>query len=193
MPFNHEKGLDFTNEELIRRALAILPHRDQYFMDMLKQFKLKFPGVKVFYANTKPGQQLNPEHPTPDFIIILKGRLVSNDPRLPPKNIILFDIPMIFTDRSIAGWTLAVERGKKNAYFDYMMDKMCRIPENRFAEYLVHMAYLSLDKNEKRYWKNPENQDELIRELMELYMRFAKKNDHSKKIRDVSGYGATPT
>lgn len=186
--FNREVGLGLDNQKLISRTLGILPHRDRYFMDMIKCLKIKYPGIRIVYANSTPGQTLNPEHPTPDFILILRATLVSNDPKLPSKKIIMFDMPLIFTDRSIAGWTLSVEAGNKDGYFQYMMDKMCRIPENRFVEYLNHMALLSLRPESELYWKDPKNQDTLVRELMELYSRYAKKED-GNKLKAVSGYG----
>ena len=88
MAITKETGLGLDSNRLISLAISISPDRDRYFNDMIRKFREKFPGLKLIYANDRMGAQLNPEHPQPDFVIIAKGNLVSNDPRLPPKSII---------------------------------------------------------------------------------------------------------
>lgn len=185
-----ETGLNLNSDRLIRRAIAIAPNRDQYFNDMIRKFKEKFPGLKIIYANDTMGAHLNIEHPTQDFLLICKGVLTSTDPKNPPKQIILLDAPMIFTDRSIAGWTLAVEEGNMDGYFSYMLDKALRIDLNKFYEYIQYMAMLSLDPADPLYWKRIENTDKLMKELEELYARYSTKKP--TKLQDKRGYRAKP-
>lgn len=182
-----ETGLGIDSNKLISRALSILPDRDRYFNDLIVKFKEKFPGLKLLYANNMTGARLDPERPNPDFVLICKGTLVSKDRRLPPKPIILMDMPMIFTDRSIAGWTIAVESGNMKGYFEYMLDKALRIDENKFYEFIQYMALLSLDPNDRLYWRKIENADTLIKDLEELYARYNKKGV-SSRITDKRGY-----
>lgn len=186
-----EAGLGLDQDRLVYRTGAILDKRDQYFMDMINAFKRKYPGVKVIYANSAPGATFDQFAPKPDFVFIVRGRLVSNDPKLPPKDIIMYDMPMLFTERSIAGWTLAVEAGKRDAYFEYMMDTMCRIEAHKFSIYLKHMALLSTDPNSELYWRKAENTDKLVKELAELYARYSTQ-DQRRRIKAVSGYGTKP-
>lgn len=183
-----EAGLGLDQNRLVYRTGAILNKRDQYFMDMVNQFKKRYPGVKIIYANSAPGATFDQFNPKPDFLFITRGRLVSNDPKLPPKDIIMYDMPLLFTERAIAGWTLAVEAGLMKGYFDYMMDSMCRIETHKFSKYLQHMALLSTDPKSPLYWRRPENTDKLIKELGELYARYATQ-DQRRKIKAVSGYG----
>lgn len=185
-----ETGLGFTQDRLFSRTVGILDNRAQYFADMIGKFKEKYPRLKILYANCMSGATFNADHPKPDFILIARAMMVSSDKNLPDRPIIMIDAPLLFTDRAIAGWTLAVEQGNMDAYFEYMIDKMLRITEQRFIEYIVHMCLLTMDPNDPRYWKRPENLDKLCNEIMELYARFAKKT--SNKMQDVRGYGKTP-
>lgn len=184
-----EKGLGIDSKKLIQRAFAIAPDRDRYFNDIIRKFRESFPGLKLLYANNRMGAQINPEHPQPDFLFIAKGKLVSKDPRLPSKNIVIVDAPLVFTDRSIAGWTIAVENGNMKGYFSYMLDKALRIDEDKFYEYIVYMARLSLDKDNPLYWKSVENEDKLVSELGELYARYNKRGPN--RIGDARGYTDT--
>ena len=94
---------------------------------------------------------------------------------------------MIFTDRSIAGWTIAVESGNMKGYFEYMLDKALRIDENKFYEFIQYMALLSLDPYDRLYWRKIENAETLIKDLEELYARYNKKGV-SSRITDKRGY-----
>lgn len=186
MAITKETGLCLDSNRLISLAISISPDRDRYFNDMIRKFREKFPGLKLIYANDRMGAQLNPEHPQPDFVLIAKGNLVSNDPRLPPKSIILMDAPLVFTERSIAGWIMCVEAGNMQGYFQYMLDKALRIDESKFYEYIVHMAQLSTDPEDPLFWKKPENEKKLTDELSELYARYNTRK--STKMQDTKGY-----
>ena len=187
-----EKGLNIDSDRLIRLALAILPERNRYFMDIINTIKKKYPALQIIYASNLTGQTLNPERPVPDFVLVIKGKLVSNNPKEPDKSIILIDCPLVFTERSIAGWTIAVEEGNLDGYLNYMLDKALRIDESRFYEYITHMALLTLDKNDPRYWKSPANAEKVATELEELYTRYNRKA--STRMTDARGYaGSKPT
>ena len=182
-----EKGLGYTTDRLMQRAVGILYHRDQYFMDMINQFRKRYPALRILYANSQPGAVFDPDNPKPDFLMIVKGRMISKDPKMAPdRPIILIDAPVIFSDRSIAGWTLAVEDGNKDGYFQYMLDKMLRLPEQRFIEYIVHMCPLSTKKESELYWKSPANTDKLVKEIMELYARY--NTSSPDKMANTRGY-----
>lgn len=182
-----ETGLGIDSNKLIARTFSILPDRDRYFNDLIKQFKLKFPGLKLIYANNIMGSTLDPSRPNPDFVLIAKGTLVSSDKRLPPKSIIIMDAPMIFTDRSLAGWTISVENGNMKGYFDYMLDKALRIDEFKFYEFIRYMCLLSLDPKDDLYWKRAENTNILIKDLEELYARYTKRGP-GNRITDKRGF-----
>lgn len=186
MASNKETGLGIEPARLISRGLGILPHRTEYFLDMIRKFKERYPGLKIIYANCTTGSKIDPAKPNPDFILIAKGRLVSDDPKNRPIDIVIVDAPLVFTDRSIAGWTISVENGNMAGYFDYMLDKALRIDEKRFGEYIVHMALLSLDPASPRYWKRPENTKALASELEELYARYT--TQKPTKLKDKAGY-----
>lgn len=190
MGITKENGLNIDSDRLIRRALAILPNRNKYFMDLVNTIKKKYPALQIIYASNLTGQAINPERPVPDFVIVIKGNMVSKDPQKPSKSIILVDCPLIFTERSIAGWTIAVEEGNMEGYLQYMLDKMLRIDETRFYEYLTHMALLTLTPGDERYWKNPANAEKVAVELEELYTRYNKKS--STRMADARGYGGVP-
>lgn len=183
-----EKGLGIDHDRLIKRTFAILPDRDRYFNDLIQQFKKKYPQMKIVYANNMMGARMDPSRPNPDFIIIAKYTV--DQPGRRPINVMMVDAPMLFTDRALAGWTISVESGNLNGYFDYMMEKALRIDQTKFYEYIQHMALLSLDPQNELYWKKIENADRLVKDLSELYARYNKKTGN--KMQDARGY-QTPT
>lgn len=181
-----DKGLGIEKDKIVKRAIAISPDRDKYFSDIIRKIKEKFAGIKILYANNIMGAKINPEHPNVDFIIIMKGTLVSKDPRAPKKEVVLIDTPYIFSDRSIAGWTIAVERGMMDQYFAYMFDRCVRISPTRFDEYIQFMCLLSLDKDNPLYWKKPENAEKLIRDIEELSVRYISRDERAKASKDYA-------
>ena len=185
-----ETGLGIDSNRLVHRAISISGNRDQYFNDLIRKFKETYPGLKIIYANNTMGARLDPEHPQPDFVIVVKGVLMSKDPKKPNRDVIIVDAPMMFTDRSIAGWTIAVESGNMKGYFDYMLDKALRIDLKRFNEYIEHMALLSLDPNNALYWKKIENTEAFTSNIAELYARYSK--NKPTKLQDQRGYKQSP-
>ena len=185
-----ETGLGINSDKLIARTFAIIQDRDRYFNDLINQIRKRYPALKILYANNMMGAKLDADRPNPDFVIIMKGELVSKDPSLPKKPIILLDMPMIFTDRALAGWTISVENNNIKGYFDYMLDKCLRIDESKFYEFIQYMALLSLDPKSDRYWKKAENTEALIKDLEELYVRYINKS--SSVLQDKRGYNPNP-
>lgn len=183
-----DTGLGLDKQKIKIRTFTILSERDRYFADLIDQMRKKYPTIKLIYANNTMGSKINADRPNPDFIIIAKATLVStdNDPRKPPKKIMLIDAPMLFSERSLAGWTLAVEEGNMQGYFDYMLEKAVRIDEDKFYEYIKYMALLSTDPNDELYWKKIENTDKLVTEIEELQARYAKRS--ANKMSEKRGY-----
>lgn len=177
---NKEKGLGLDQTKLTRRAMAILEDRDTYFNDIITKIREKMPALKIIYANNMTGAKLNPDHPSPDFLLIMSGVMTSSDPKNPDRHVIIIDAPPVFTERSIAGWTMAVEAGNMQGYFDYMLEKALRIDRRKFHEYITVMCNLSLDPESELYWKRPENTDKLVKELMELYLRYNTPGERQK-------------
>lgn len=188
MASTRETGLGLNSKEIIKRAIMISGNRDRYFMDIIKKFQEKYPGLRIIYANNMNGAQLNPDHPTEDFIIIVKARVVDRYKKLPPKDLILLDAPPLFTERSIAGWTLAVEQGKMDGYFQMFMDRCLRLELRKFYEFVEHYCILSLDPSSQLYWKKPENAPALTKDLERLYAQYRPRN--ASKIQQVRNYGA---
>lgn len=179
-------GLSLDQDEIIKRTMAIIPDRDRYFSDMISALRKKYTAIKLVYANNLPGKQLDPMNPTSDFVLIFTALMKSNKPNLPDVKLVLIDAPLVFSDRSIAGWTLAVENGKKEAYLEYLVNKSMRITNQKFEEYVEHMCLLSLDPNHHLFWKKPENTDKLMIRLMELCARYSPQS--STRLRDMRGY-----
>ena len=197
MAITKEKGLGLDSKKLVSRAIAISPNRDQYFMDIITQIKKKYPKLRILYANNTMGARIDPDRPNPDFVLIMQGKLTSRNPLLKPRDVIIMDAPMIFTERSIAGWTMAVEQGNLEGYFAYMFDKALRIDVKRFYEFVEHYCSLSLDPTHPRYWKKIENTNALIKDLEELHARYTKKQENAvlnnkRGYTDVKPLTSTP-
>ena len=190
MASTRETGLGLDHERLLRLAISISNDRDRYFQDLIRKFREHFSGIKLIYANDRTGAVLKEGHPMPDFMIVGKA-LKFGDPKMPPQKMVVFDAPMIFSDRSIAGWIMAVEAGNMKGYFQYMNDKMVTMPESVFCQGIVEEAKLSLNKNDPLFWKRPENEETLAKNLSEWCAKHRKKG--STKMQDQQGYVSQTT
>lgn len=168
-----EKGLGFNKNDLLHRAISIAPYRDKYFMDLITQYKKRYPGMKLIYANNTVGNHIkvNPYTPMADFILIF--RVMTNPTNIKkPRPFIILECPLQFSDRSISGWTMAVEDNNIDGYFSYMIDTATRLTEDKFQEYIEYITLLSLDKNDPRYWKLPNNSEAFTGKIMQLCAQY---------------------
>ena len=176
-----DKGLEFNHRDVLTRSIAIAPSRDKYFMDLINQYKTRYPGMKLIYANNTTGNQVH-DKPTADFVLIFKVQAIPKPSSLAkvPKTFIMLECPLQFSDRSLAGWTMAVEQNNMDGYFQYMIDTAARLSWDRFQEYIEAIALLSLDKNSDLYWKKPENSEAFTSRIMQLCAQYNPSKPGSK-------------
>lgn len=167
------KGLGFNHTDLLYRAISIAPYRDKYFMDLIDQYQKRYPGMKLIYANNTVGDHVKIKSYTPmaDFILIF--RVMTNPtPTKKPSPFIILECPLQFSDRSLAGWTMAVEDNNMDGYFNFMIDTATRLTEEKFKEYIEYITLLSLDKDDPRYWKLSNNSESFTGKIMQLCAQY---------------------
>lgn len=90
------------------------------------------------------------------------------------KEIIFFDAPYIFTNRSICGYRYCLRENKTRDFFIDAIHCMTRMSRPKFDEYIENICELSLEKNDKLYWRNKDNFPVLMEHLIDLQIRFVR-------------------
>jgi len=143
----------------------ILPKaRQELFINMVENYKIFCPKIKLIYG----GLNYNSEYKA-DYIVIFEANPENQ------KRLIVWDCPYIYTNRSLPGYRYAI---KNNQYVDFFREcamHFCQLEEDKFYEYLTseNCDNLSLDRRDERYWKNPDNIEDLIKGITTLSLRYA--------------------
>lgn len=157
---NPYKKLKIPKEEL----RFIMPDaRKKLFLDMLNEYKKRAPELKLQYVyyNTDSSFSI-------DYLIIFRAKTANG-------NVIVFDIPYLYTDRTIPGYRYCKKNDILDDFFYEAQNLMTSLSEVRFYEYLNMMVGLSTDKNSDLYWKDPKNAIQLAKGLSDLSLRFVRK------------------
>jgi len=166
MAFDVDKKLDIPVKELIKPLVGNT--RDLLFMELLDEYKKRYPNLKLIYAYLNSISSLGI-----DFCLIFKVPTKTGGSYV---NIV--ECPMLYTERSLSGYLFCKEHpdDKNNIdnYFSEAIDLSTRIPSTKFDEFLIQMCELSLDKNDPLYWKSPNNIIILINKLSDLALRYNK-------------------
>lgn len=153
------KKLNIPREE----KLFILPEpREKLFIDLINQYKKRYPDLKLIYGYLNHDSSLSI-----DYVLIF--HMIESD-------VIIFDIPYIYTDRAIPGYRYCKKNHIENDFFEEAYGLMTRLSYPRFNEYLTIMCNLSLDSKNELYWQNPKNSMTLCKGLVDLSLRYNKKN-----------------
>lgn len=166
MAFDNGKRLDIPIKELIKPLIG--NNRDKLFMEIIDEYKKRYPDIKLIYAYLNSVSSLGV-----DFCLIFKARAKADGAFV---NII--ECPMLYTERSISGYLYCKEHpddtNNVDNYFNEALDLSTRITTTKFNEFITIMCELSLDSSDPLYWKSPNNIIKLIDKLSELSLRYNK-------------------
>lgn len=155
------KSLDIPHEVLN----FIKPDtRLEVFNYILKDYAKRYPQLKLQFA------YINTDSESPiDFVVLFKTKSVDGK-----RNLIVYDIPVIYSDRSLPGFRYCKSQGKEmaNKYYEYAINNMTRMDEIKFHEFIEHVANLSLNKRSKKYWKKEQYAKELSSKLFDLSLLY---------------------
>ena len=87
----------------------------------------------------------------------------------------VWDNPVQYTNRSIPGYRYYVKNNRFNDFFEECGKNFCRIPWDKFQEFIQYGCNLSWKKEDDLYWKKPENSFTLLKNLHELSFLYNKK------------------
>lgn len=138
--------------------------RMEVFNYILKDYAKRYPQLKLQFA------YINTDSESPiDFVVLFRTKSVDGK-----RNLIVFDIPVIYSDRSLPGFRYCKSQGKDmtNKYYDYAIDNMTRLDETKFHEFITHVAKLSLNKRSKNYWKKEQHAKDLASKLFDLSLLY---------------------
>ena len=158
----HEKYFDVPMEE----RLYVLPDaRQKLFINMIENFKVFCPDIQLIYGAMNFNEDLKV-----DYLVIFKV-MVEN------REIILWDNPVLYTNRTIPSYRYAIRNNEHQAFFMECRAHFSQISIGKFYEYLQtdHCHNLSLDPKSPNYWKNPNNSEKLISGMSELAIQYTPK------------------
>lgn len=155
--------LEVPQEELF----FITPdERKKFFLNLVENFKLYCPKLKMIYGALNYDSSLMVEYLT-IFETTTEIGSVSRD-------MIVWDSPYLYTNRALPAYKYAVRTGQHEKYFNMCAAHMAVIPRAKFSEFIVSdlCGNLSFDKNSDRHWKKPENAKRLIKGMSELSIQY---------------------
>lgn len=143
----------------------ILPDvRQKIFTEIYTMYQRKYT-VKLLYAymNTDPELII-------DYLVVYKSKNTTGD-----KDLIVFDCVPAHSDRSTPGYRYCKRTGITNDFYEEGINSMVVMEKNKFYEFITHGLGLSTDKNDKLYWRSPDNYKELLNGLLDLSVRYVKR------------------
>lgn len=157
---NKISDIPFENRSMIDPYL-----RAKVFKEIYEGYT-KMYGIQLLYAfiNSNPSSMV-------DYCIVYSAK---ND--YGTANLILFDVPPIYSARCTPAYQYLKERRQlKDRFFSPGIDEMCIMEKSKFYEYLQIRLELNRKKGDERYWKNPKNGVELAEGLLDISMLYKKK------------------
>ena len=134
--------------------------RQKIFNEIYATYQTKY-NIKLLYAclNTNPDVLV-------DYCIIYKTKNDDNT-----GDLIIFDIPPIHSDRSTPGYRYCKRNRITDDFYEEGINSMVVMDRSRFFEFVEMGLHLSRNKDDKNFWKNPENSDQLLNDISLLYVK----------------------
>ena len=170
--YSAKKEFDVPMEE---RLVVYPKQRQQLFLNLVENYKLFCPNIKMIYAALNFDSELKIEY------------LVMFETEHKGKSFILWDAPFIYTNRAIPAYRYAVKNKLHKEYFDTCMGHFCQIERDKFYEFLSSdlCGNLSTNPNDPAYWKSSDNSHTLMKGMSEmslLYIPEGFRNTGKRKV-----------
>lgn len=154
--YDHELQIPFEEKTFI------LPQpRIKLFENLIANYKVFCPELRMLYAF------LNFNSKTPiDYLLIFSGTSKG-------RKIILWDAPYLYSNKTIPAYRYVCKHNLFTQFFKYVEESLCRMPYDKFEEFIpCNLCNLSLDPNDPKYWKNPDNADDLLASMADLALQY---------------------
>ena len=139
--------------------------RPKFFMDLIQNYQSRYSNLKLIYAylNTDPLVPI-------DYVVIFSTRNVGDT-----ADLIVYDAPLLYNDRSLPGYRYCKRLQIENDFFKEATNYMVTLPLVRFNEYINVMLNLSVEPNSELYWKKTEHSEKFIKGILDLSLRYNKR------------------
>ena len=160
MIYEDRKEFECPLEE---RLLIYPKERQQYFINMVENYKIFCPQINMIYASLNFNGELKC-----DYLVIFEAMLKGG------KEGIVWDCPFIYTTRAIPAYRYAVKTNQYKEFFDNCMSDFSVMDRSLFYEFLQsqYCEELSLDPNNDKYWMHPNNSEKLLKGLSECGLLY---------------------
>ena len=156
--FSDKKEIDVPMEE---RLLIYPEQRQKLFLNMVENYKIFCPNIKLLYAALNYDSELKIE-----YLVIFEGVRKG-------KNFILWDSPFIYTNRAIPAYRYAVRNNLFKEFFDMCVSRFCQMEKSRFYDFInSNLCGLSTEKDDPLYWKKPENAHALMKGMSSMGLMY---------------------
>lgn len=144
------------------RLLVYPKQRQQLFINLVENYKIFCPHIKMIYAGLNFSSELKI-----DYLVIFES-MKKNKP------FILWDCPFIYTNRSIPSYRYAVKNNLHKDYFNTCLSHFCQMDGEKFYEFLGSSlcGELSGNVNSPKYWKLAENSEALMKGMSEMSLLY---------------------
>lgn len=158
--YSADKEFQLPEEE--RLSLVYPKPRQELFLNLVENYKIFYPNLKLIYAALNYNSELKVE-----YLIIFKAEAKG-------QKVILWDAPFLYTNRTIPAYRYAIKTNTHKQFFDSAFMHLVQMTYGKFLELVEspHCDNLSRDSKNKRYWKNPEFSEALIKGLSNCGMLF---------------------
>ena len=159
---NQIKSLDIPKEVL---SFITPEDRKAVFMYLIKDYQRRFSNLKLQFA------YINTDSSSPiDFLLLFSTKSVDG------MDMIVFDVPVIYSDRSLPGFRYCKSLGKEmtKKYYNYALDNMTRMEKTKFDEFIIHAVNLSTNPISPKYWKKEKYAKDVAEKLFDLSMLYKK-------------------
>lgn len=150
------------NVPLEERVYIQPKQRQQLFINLIENYKIFYPDINMIYAALNFNSELKIEY------LVIFEVTIKNKP------FILWDAPFIYTNRAIPAYRYAVVNNLHKEYFDTCVSHLCQMSKDKFYEFLNSSlcGNLSLNENDSKYWKSPNNLYALLKGMSELSLLY---------------------
>ena len=170
--YSDKKEIDVPMEE---RILVYPKQRQQLFLNLVENYKIFCPNLKMIYAALNFDSELKI-----DYLVIFETVKKG-------KSFIVWDCPFMYTNRAIPAYRYAVKNNLHKEYFDTCLGHLCQMDRGKFTEFLNSSlcGNLSTNPNSTAYWKSQDNAHALMKGMSEmglLYIPEGFRNTGRRKV-----------
>ena len=139
--------------------------REKLLIDLLNEYENRYDTLTLEYVYLNN----NPEKPL-DYIVLFKTRNDNNT-----MDLIVYDAPLIYSDRSIPGYRYCKREKMEKLFFEEAIGSMVILTEARFKEIIEVTIGLEYDNEGERHWKNAEYAEMIAAGLVDISLRYVRK------------------